>query len=228
MTGPAARLPRISGPDDLAAAFDLTAKTRQRLETYAGLLIRWQRAVNLVAPNTLPDIWHRHFADSLQLARLIPSQNGVLADLGSGAGFPGLVLAAHFHDRGGPRVILVESDQRKAAFLREAARAMEISVEILSTRIESDANLAVLRCVDFVTARALAPLPRLFSFVSPFLAPSAVGVFLKGRNAAREIEEALETWSFALETYPSMTEDEASILMVRAIRPRSGTGQQTE
>lgn len=228
MTGPAARLPRISGPDDLAAAFDLTTKTRQRLETYAGLLIRWQRAVNLVAPNTLPDIWHRHFADSLQLARLISSQNGVLADLGSGAGFPGLVLAAHFHDRGGPRVILVESDQRKAAFLREAARSMEISVEILSTRIESDANLAVLRCVDFVTARALAPLPRLFSFVSPFLAPSAVGVFLKGRNAAREIEEALETWSFALETYPSMTEDEASILMVRAIRPRSGTGQQTE
>jgi len=228
MTGPAARLPRISGPDDLAAAFDLTAQTRQRLEVYAGVLTRWQRAVNLVAPNTLPEIWHRHFADSLQLARLIPNREGALADLGSGAGFPGLVLAAHFHDQGGPRVILVESDQRKAAFLREAARAMEISVEILSTRIESDANLARLSCVDFVTARALAPLPRLFSLVCPFLSPAAVCIFLKGRSVAREIEEARETWSFALEEHPSLTEDEASILMVRAIRPRSGTGQQTE
>ena len=132
------------------------------------------------------------------------------------------------YDRGGPAVILVESDQRKAAFLREAARAMEISVEILSTRIESDANLAVLRCVDFVTARALAQLPRLFSLVSPFLSPAAVCIFLKGRTAAREIAEAREVWSFELDVHPSLTEEEASVLVVRAIEPRSGTGQQTE
>ena len=228
MTGPALCMPHIAGPADLAAAFDLAPETRSRLETYADVLIRWQRAMNLVAPNTLPDLWHRHMADSLQLARFIPPRDGFLADLGSGAGFPGLVLAAHFADHGGPSVILVESDQRKAAFLRETARAMEISVEILSTRIESDANLARLSCVDFVTARALAPLPRLFSFVSPFLSPAAVCIFPKGRSVAREIKEARETWSFSLEEHPSLTEDEASILMVRAIRPRSGTGQQTE
>ncbi len=227
MTAAARHLRHIEGPDDLAAAFNVAPETLQRLEAYAAILARWQRAVNLVAPKTLPDVWHRHFADSLQLAPLIPVCDGALADLGSGAGFPGLVLAAHFQHRGGPRVILVESDQRKAAFLREAARAMEISVEILSTRIESDANLAVLSCVNFVTARALAPLPRLFSLVSPFLSPSAVGVFLKGRNAAHEIEEARESWSFALETRPSLTKEEASILLVRALRPRSGVGQQT-
>ena len=225
---PAANLPHITGPDDLAAAFPVSSETIERLKVYEALLVRWQRAVNLVAPKTLPDIWHRHFADSLQIARFVPDRPGILADLGAGAGFPGLVLAAHFAGRAGPRVVLVESDQRKAAFLREAARAMEMSVEILSTRIESDANLAVLRCVDFVTARALAPLPRLFSLVSPFLSPAAACIFLKGRGAAREIEEAREAWSFTLETHPSMTGDEASILVVRAIRPRSGTSQHRE
>jgi 16S rRNA (guanine527-N7)-methyltransferase len=136
MTTPADQPRRIEGPEDLAEVFDVSAATLERLATYQAVLARWQRAVNLVAPATIPDIWHRHFADSLQLARFIPQGEGrALADLGSGAGFPGLVLAAHFADRGGPEVILVESDQRKAAFLREAARAMEISVEILSTRI---------------------------------------------------------------------------------------------
>ena len=229
MTTPTHQPRRITGPHDLAGIFDVSAATLDRLATYQAVLTRWQRAVNLVAPATIPDIWHRHFADCLQLARFIPEGEGrALADLGSGAGFPGLVLAAHFADRGGPAVILVESDQRKAAFLREAARAMEISVEILSTRIESDANLAVLRCVDFVTARALAPLPRLFSLVSPFLSPAAVCIFLKGRTAAREIAEAREVWSFELDVHPSLTEEEASVLVVRAIEPRSGTGQQTE
>ena len=229
MTTPANHPRHIEGPDDLAKVFDVSAATLERLVTYQAVLARWQRAVNLVAPATIPDIWHRHFADSLQLARYISQGEGrTLADLGSGAGFPGLVLAAHFADRGGLAVILVESDQRKAAFLREAARAMEISVEILSTRIESDANLAVLRSVDFVTARALAPLPRLFSLVSPFLSSAAVCIFLKGRSAVYEIAEAQEAWSFKLESRPSMTEEEASVLLVRAIRPRSGTGQQTE
>jgi len=220
-------LPRISGPADLAAAFEVSRETVERLKIYEALLRRWQRAVNLVAPATLSEIWHRHFADSLQLAAHVPEGARTFADLGSGAGFPGLVLAAHFAGHGSPRAILVESDQRKAAFLREAARAMEISVDIQSTRIESDASLAVLRCVDFVTARALAPLPRLFSLVFPFLSPGAACIFLKGRYASREIAEAWEVWSFALETHPSRTEDAASILVVRAIQLRSATDEQS-
>ena len=222
-----APLPHFSGPADLAAAFDVSVETLDRLEAYEAVLKRWQRAVNLVAPATLREIWHRHFADSLQLAAYVPEDAGTFADLGSGAGFPGLVLAAHFAGRGRPRAILVESDQRKAAFLREAARAMEISVDIRSTRIESDANLAALRCVDFVTARALAPLPRLFSFVHPFLSPGVSCFFLKGRNVAEEIAEARMAWTFELESHPSRTEQNASILVVRAIRPRSATDQQT-
>ena len=154
------------------------------------MLRKWQRAVNLVAPKTLAHVWHRHFADSLQITGLVPETAQTLVDLGSGGGFPGLALAAHFAVAGGPVVMLVESDQRKAAFLREAARAMEISVEILSTRIENDANLAVLSGVDVVTARALARLPALFGLVQPFICDETVCIFMKGRDVASEIDEA--------------------------------------
>ena len=116
--------PAIETPDDLLRVFSVSRETVDKLKIYESVLGKWQRAVNLVAPKTLPDTWHRHFADSLQIAPLVPASARTLVDLGSGGGFPGLVLAAHFAEAGGPAVTLVESDQRKAAFLREAARAM--------------------------------------------------------------------------------------------------------
>lgn len=208
----------VSG-EDLMRVFSVSRETVDRLEIYESALNRWQRAVNLVAPATLPEVWSRHFADSLQLAPHIPKNAKTLADLGSGAGFPGLVLAAHFADCGGPGVTLVESDQRKAAFLRDAARAMEISVDILSTRIENDANLAALTRADVITARALAPLQKLFSLVLPFASSETTCVFLKGRDAAREIAEAKENWNFEFTRHPSVTDSEASIVIVRNIVP---------
>ena len=114
----------IASPDDLIRVFSVSRETVDRLKIYESALNRWQRTVNLVAPATLPHIWSRHFADSLQIAPLVPETAEKLADLGSGGGFPGLVLAAHFASAGGPAVTLVESDQRKAAFLRDTARAM--------------------------------------------------------------------------------------------------------
>lgn len=212
-----ATAPEISTADDLTRVFSVSRETVDRLKIFESALRKWQRAVNLVAPATLPDIWQRHFADSLQVAALVPENAQTLVDLGSGGGFPGLVLAAHFADAGGPTVRLVESDQRKAAFLREAARAMEISVEILSTRIENDANLAALSGVDVVTARALARLPKLFALVSPFISAQTVCIFMKGRDVATEVAEARLSWSFESTEHASMTDAQAKIIVVHDI-----------
>ncbi len=209
--------PEINTSADLARVFSVSRETVDRLKIYESVLQKWQPAVNLVAPKSLPNVWHRHFADSLQISRLVPETAQTLVDLGSGGGFPGLVLAAHFADAGGPAVTLVESDQRKAAFLREAARAMEISVEILSTRIENDANLAVLSSVDVVTARALARLSSLFGLVRPFISDETVCIFMKGRDAAQEIADARRGWSFESTEHASMTDAQAKIVVVRHI-----------
>lgn len=216
-----AEVREIKSPDDLERVFSVSRETIDRLKIYESVLTKWQRAVNLVAPKSLPDIWQRHFADSLQIAPLIPASARTLVDLGSGGGFPGLVLAAHFADAGGPAVTLVESDQRKAAFLREAARAMEISVDILSTRIENDANLAALSGVDIVTARALARLSRLFALVQPFVSRETVCIFMKGRDAAQEIAEARRNWSFECTAHPSKTDEQAKVAVITRIAPRT-------
>lgn len=213
--------PPIQSADDLERVFSISRETVDRLKIYESALRKWQRAVNLVAPATLPNLWERHFADSLQVADLVPKSAQTLADLGSGGGFPGLVLAAHFAKVGGPAVTLVESDQRKAAFLREAARAMEISVDILSTRIENNANLPALQGVDVVTARALAPLCRLFALVAPFATDETVCIFMKGRTAGAEIEEARHSWRFDVEARASITDEAAKIIVVRHIVPKT-------
>lgn len=216
----------ITSADDLARVFPVSRETVDRLKVYESALRKWQKAVNLVAPATLPVAWSRHFADSLQLARHIPQTARKLADLGSGAGFPGLVLAAAFADPDSPNpalaVTLVESDQRKAAFLRDTARAMQISVEILSTRIENDANLTALQGVDVFTARALAPLDRLFGYVAPLLSPASICVFPKGRDARKEVATAQEAWTFDHVVHASMSQPEACIVIARNIAPRAG------
>ncbi len=140
-------VPEIIDAQSFSAHFGVSRETLDRLEVYAEALIRWQKAINLVAPATLPHLWHRHFADSAQLADLVPTAARSLVDLGSGAGFPGLVLALmlgasekkapEVGAQGLTRVILVESDSRKAAFLRDVARLTGTAVEILSTRIEN-------------------------------------------------------------------------------------------
>jgi 16S rRNA (guanine527-N7)-methyltransferase len=184
-------------------------------------LRQWQKAVNLVAPRTLDHIWHRHFADSAQAAALIPAQGRKIADLGSGGGFPGLVLAVLLANQPERQIYLVESDGRKAAFLRETARRLEISVEILSTRIECNATVSRLVGVDTVTARAFAPLSRLFKLAAPLFAAETVGVFLKGESVAREIDEARAHWSFDVDLHQSVTEPSGRIAVIRRLRSKT-------
>jgi 16S rRNA (guanine527-N7)-methyltransferase len=210
-------LDRIDGPESFRAAFGVSRETLGRLETYADMLRRWQKTINLVAPKTLDDVWHRHFADSAQLWGYRLATARTWLDVGSGAGFPGLVLAI-LGAGGGSRHILIESDNRKAAFLHEVARETGTPVDIMCMRLESPETRAKVTAVDCVTARALAPLPRLAELVAPYFAPGTLGLFLKGREIAAEIEEAARTWQMAFELKPSVTDKDGQVLLLKALK----------
>lgn len=209
----------ISGPTDLAEAFEVSRETIHRLERYADLLAHWQKTTNLVAPSTLPQLWSRHFDDSAQLLTL--AQNARLwLDLGSGAGFPGLVVAILGARKPDFRVHLVESSRKKCAFLAEVARETGAPVEIHAMRIEDLAESAHRLQPDVVSARALAPLPRLLELASPFFGPDTRGLFLKGREAEAEIDAARAEWEFTVRLHPSRTAPDSHVVEVTALRPR--------
>lgn len=213
---------RIRDGEAFGSAFGVSRETVDALEGYVALLKQWQSTINLVAPGTLDDIWHRHIADSAQLLDLAPPAARTWLDLGSGAGFPGLVLAILLHMRPGARVTLVESDARKAAFLREAARRSAAPVDILCMRIENLATQSRFGPVDVVTARALAPLPRLLELASPVFAPETVALFLKGRDVEAELGKAHLEWTFDGRLVPSRTDPEGRIVVVRRLEKVAG------
>ncbi len=214
----------IDGPEAFQAAFGVSRETVEKLVAYAALLKRWQKTINLVAPSTLEHVWHRHFADSAQLwlndpENSLPSDGPACwLDVGSGAGFPGLVIAILASERGGTRHILIESDSRKAAFLREVSRTVGVPVDIVCARIENEKTRDKVNRVDRVTARALAPLPRLLELVYPYSASHTVGLFAKGRDVASEIEEARAHFAFDCELKNSRTDDSGHIVIVSALR----------
>ena len=173
------------------------------------MLARWQRRINLVGPRTLDDPWRRHVLDSAQLLPLLGDTAGPVVDIGSGAGFPGLVLAI----LGRPDVHLVESNARKAAFLREAARQAAAPVTVHARRIEDLAPFAAAA----VTARACAPLPKLLDLAAPFLGLGAIGLFLKGAGVDEELTAARERFNMAVERHPSRSDPAATIVIVRNV-----------
>lgn len=206
---------RILGPADFARVFDVSRGTLDRLESYARLLAQWQAKINLVAPGTLPEIWHRHFADSAQLVRFAPAGVKTWLDLGSGAGFPGLVVATLLAEKGQCHITLCESDTRKAAFLADVKRKLGLAVDIIPARIETDSTHGTVGRVDVVSARALAPLQRLVPLAAPFFHEQTVGLFPKGREAEKEIAEAAIAWQFEAELQPSLTDREGRIAVIR-------------
>ena len=204
-------------PAEFAAATGVSRETLARLEAYADLLRRWSRRINLVAASTLDDLWRRHFFDSAQLLPLIPAGTRNLIDLGSGAGFPGLVLAI----LGLPEVELVEADARKCAFLREAARIAEVEVRIHQARIDS----LPARVFDVVTARACAPLDRLLPLAARFIGAETLCLFAKGKEAAQEVAAATQSWKFDVATHASRTDPRGVILCLsRVARHRPDEG----
>jgi 16S rRNA (guanine527-N7)-methyltransferase len=194
----------------LGEELHVSRETLARLAVYLELLRCWQRAINLVSPGTLADPWRRHFLDCAQLAALVPPGAATVVDLGSGAGFPGMVLAI----LGVQGVELIESDLRKAQFLREVARATRASVKIHVERIERLAGWPA----DVITARALAPLPRLLVLADRFITADTVCLFLKGRSGASELTEARVSWHMKAEMRPSLSEPTGMVLQLRGIR----------
>jgi 16S rRNA (guanine527-N7)-methyltransferase len=209
-------LVRIENPEDFRAAFQVSRETLDRLELYEALLRRWQKAVNLVAPSTLGAVWQRHFADSAQLVGLVPAQARSLADLGSGAGFPGLVMALILAESRPMQIWLIEADQRKAAFLKDVVRQTGIAVDILSTRIEDHETQARVGPVDVVTARALAPFDALLELSMPFFGAQTVGLFPRGRGAQNEVAAATGLRKRRVRLMPSRVQAGANIAVVAA------------
>ena len=204
-------LERFRAAHPLLAA--LPEETLRRLEIYANLLENWQRAVNLVGNSTLDDFWVRHIADSLQLAEAVPEARKWL-DLGSGAGLPGLVIAIKLADERGALVHLIESDRRKCAFLREAARATDAPAIVHRGRIE-EILPGFNEPIEAVTARALAPLPELLGYAEKFLDLGAIGVFPKGKNFEAEEVPSLEGGKYLISTIASKTDPRARLVLVR-------------
>lgn len=199
---------------------DVSRETLSRLQAYADVLAKWQAKINLVGSATLPDVWQRHFLDSAQLYPLLPKQARVVTDLGSGAGFPGLVLAIVAEAAG--RDIqwhLVESDARKAAFIAEAARVARIAgaVKIHPVRAE---GLGGRMGADVITARALAPLEKLLEYAQPLVKPDGLCLFLKGEKVEDELTVARQRWAFLLERHPSLSDPAGVILAIRGLKAR--------
>lgn len=196
--------------EEFRARTDVSRETLDRLAMHLDLLRRWQKATNLVGPSTLADPWRRHVLDSWQLWPLLPESTRVLVDLGSGAGFPGLVLAI----LGVPEVHLFEADRRKATFLREAARQCGAAVTVHAERIETADPVDA----DVVSARALAPLPKLLELAEPFVSTRTLCLFPKGKQLHIELTAAAEMWFMDVNPALSITEPDAAILRITKVR----------
>lgn len=199
------------GPHPLLA--QIPEETLERLRIYEALLRKWQRTINLIGPTTLDSVWIRHFADSIQVSDAAPGARCWL-DLGSGAGFPGLVTAIRYADDPRAAVHLIESDQRKCAFLRGVSRETGAPAIIHCGRIETilpelDAP------IEAISARALAPLPILLDYAGKLIEKGATGVFSKGEQAEAELTDSRLTDRFSITSLPSRTSPSAHILVVR-------------
>ena len=204
-------------PEDLL--HNVSRESIEKLEIYHKLLIKWQKAINLVSPKTLDEAWGRHFLDSVQIARYISPSVKVVADIGSGGGFPGLVLAILRPDL---RVHLIESDGRKCQFLKAVSRETETNVDVRATRIEyMDENFTP----DCVTARALADLPTLLSFCMPWAErnPDLEAVLMKGAKTQEEVSTAQALYDFEHEVHASSTDPQGRVLHIHKMSPKLRT-----
>jgi 16S rRNA (guanine527-N7)-methyltransferase len=199
------------GPEEFAAAAGVSRETLSRLKAYVGLLEDWNARQNLVSAGSLADVWRRHIWDSAQLIRFIPEDVKTIADLGSGAGFPGLVLAELLRDRA--KVTLFEATAKKCTFLAEVAGRLGLNPKIRNTRMEDVEPLAF----DVVTARACAPLDKLLRYAQHFAGPRTICLFLKGQNVGSELTEARKSWKMEALQHPSLTDSSGTVLEVREL-----------
>lgn len=209
--------PSFQSSDDVFAYFNCDEEVRAKLLTYHRLLLKWQKAINLVSPMTLDTAWARHFADSMQVENYVPANASIYADLGCGGGFPGLVIAAM---RPELSVHLVESDERKGQFMRTVIREAGIrNATVHTVRIEHAIDLFT---PDFVTARALASLDKLCGYIMPWAVknPDLSCCFMKGERSLEEIETATAQYDFVSHCADSVTDSSAKIVSLHGLKPR--------
>jgi 16S rRNA (guanine527-N7)-methyltransferase len=200
------------GSEEFATETAVSRETLEMLEAYAALLTDWNSRHNLVSANSLPDVWHRHMLDSAQLEPLIPPKVQTLADFGSGAGFPGLVLAILRRDR--LKVTLFEATKKKADFLSAVVQALALPVEVSTARIET----APAQIFHAITARAFAPLDQLLAYAHKFAGPRTICLFLKGQKLELELTEAARHWKMKSQKHPSKTHPLGVILEIRDLQ----------
>ncbi|MAB12746.1 MAG: 16S rRNA (guanine(527)-N(7))-methyltransferase RsmG [Parvibaculum sp.] len=209
-------LVQVVDAESFSAATHVSRETMERLAQYESLLLKWQRSINLVAKSTLDQLWQRHMLDSAQLANLAPDSARCWIDLGSGGGFPGLVIAILLRDRPGFRMHLVESDQRKGIFMREVIRETGAPAEVHTARIENFARETDLK-PDVVSARALAAMDRIIEWAHPLFGPETIGLFLKGQGLEDELTSARKGWIFEETVIPSLSDPSGSVLQLRGL-----------
>lgn len=195
--------------EQVGVQLGVSRETLERLKIYVELLLKWQRAINLIGPGTIADVWGRHVLDCGQLMPHIPKDKAPIVDIGSGAGLPGLILAI----MGVPDITLVESDSRKCSFLREAARVTKTLVEIVESRVEHLENMAA----GVITARALAPLTKLTELSQSVTTLNTIYLFLKGKDLKNELTHLKNNWTMKLEVHPSVTNPDGSILKMESV-----------
>lgn len=206
-------LPAEFGPEEFAQASGVSRETLARLKAYVQLLEEWSVRHNLVSRASLADVWRRHVWDSAQLAGFIPESARTLVDLGSGAGFPGLVLAILLRERPGFRTVLFEATAKKCAFLVAAAEPTDVTAEIRCARIED----ASTEPFDLVTARACAPLVKLLGYAQNFQGPNTTNLLLKGQNVEAELIEAHKCWRMNTARHASRSDPLGTILEIREL-----------
>lgn len=200
------------------ALVPVSRETAARLDRFVALLIDWQGRMNLIAASTVPTLWTRHIADSLQLIAIAP-QARKWADLGSGGGFPGVPIACALAEQGSAEVHLIESNKKKAAFLREAVRITGAPAVVHAERVADFAE-GFRGELDAVAARALAPLPELLSIAYPLLKRSAQGLFPKGQDVEAELTQATKCWSIQASLVPSRTDPKSRVVVIREAKPK--------
>ncbi|MEQ9146182.1 MAG: 16S rRNA (guanine(527)-N(7))-methyltransferase RsmG [Parvibaculaceae bacterium] len=205
---------QVVDPESFFAAAHVSRETLTRLTHYESLLRKWQKSINLVARSTLETAWQRHFWDSAQLLDAVPPDARKWVDLGSGAGFPGLVIAILLAERPGFAMHLIESDQRKAVFLREVIRVTDAPAQVHTGRIEDPGTIASIGVCDVVSARACAPLDRLLGWAAPYFGPETRGLFLKGAQVQEELTLARKSWTFSVTSRPSRADTDGTLLQV--------------
>ena len=202
-------------PKSIAERFSVSRESFDRLNTYAGLLGKWQSRINLIAASTTGQIWPRHIADGLQIIEMLPRGARTIVDIGSGSGIPGIVIAIMCREQPGARVHMVESNNKKAAFLREAVRVTAAAGTVHHSRIEDLGAKDIQSPVDVVTARAVAPLVQLLDLAHPFVKNGALGLFHKGQDVDIELTAATKYWKLDYGLRPSKIDSRGCILEIK-------------